>query len=406
MQTHLADFIKDTPQGKTADEILRKCVHCGFCTATCPTYQLIGNELDGPRGRIYLIKQMLEGEPVSVTTQTHLDRCLTCRACETTCPSGVRYGRLAEIGREIVEERVARPLLQRIIRWLLRKIIPYPARFTPFLRLGQWLRAFLPETIRRRVPPMRTDSHWPPPRHQRRMLILDGCVQPGIAPHFNAAAARVLDQLGISLLRPSGAGCCGAVSLHLSAGAEALEQMRRNIDVFCAHLDQGVEAIVSTASACALTMKEYRDLLGDDQVYAERAARVSAAVKDLAEVLSQEKPITCDIARPGSRIAFHAPCTLQHGQKIQGAVERILERQGFELTPVAEPHLCCGSAGTYSILQPELSASLLENKLAALGAGQPEIIATANIGCYTHLMTRAEIPVVHWIELLDPQPAG
>ena len=404
MQTRLADFIKDTPLGKTADEILRKCVHCGFCTATCPTYQLLGDELDSPRGRIYLIKQMLEGDPVSVTTQTHLDRCLTCRACETTCPSGVRYGRLAEIGRELVEERVKRPFSQQVFRWLLRKIVAYPTRFTPILRIGQWLRVLLPRSMRRRVPLIRTDNRWPAPRHARRMLILDGCVQPGIAPHFNAAAARVLDQVGISLLRPLGAGCCGAVSLHLSAGEEAREQMRRNIDVFCAHLDQGVEAIVSTASACALTMKEYRDQLGDDPVYTERAARVSAAVKDLAEVVAKEQPVSTGAPTPRRRIAFHAPCTLQHGQKINGAVEKILQAQGFELTPVAQGHLCCGSAGTYSILQPELSASLLQNKLATLEAGDPDIIATANIGCYTHLMTRAQIPVLHWIELLDQAP--
>ena len=239
MQTRLADFIKDTPHGRTADEILRKCVHCGFCTATCPTYQLLGDELDSPRGRIYLIKQMLEGEPVTRTTQLHLDRCLTCRACETTCPSGVRYGRLAEIGREVVEQRVNRGFLERVLRWLLRKLIPYPSRFTPLLRIGQRLRAVLPHKMRRRIPPRRTHDQWPAPRHSRRMLVLDGCVQSAIAPHFNEAAARVLDRRGISLARPSGAGCCGAVSLHLSATEEALDQMRRNIDVMCTHLDQG-----------------------------------------------------------------------------------------------------------------------------------------------------------------------
>ena len=402
MQTRLADFIKDTPQGRTAETILRKCVHCGFCTATCPTYQLLGDELDSPRGRIYLIKQMLEGDPVSRTTQTHLDRCLTCRACETTCPSGVRYGRLAEIGREVIEQKVKRPVTQRLFRWLLRKILPFPSRFTPLLRIGQLLRGLLPEPLRRQVPPRRIDNRWPTARHQRRMLILEGCVQPGIAPQFNTAAARVLDKLGISLIPARDVGCCGAVSLHLSATEEGLGQIRRNIDALCVHLDQGVEGIVSTASACALTMKEYGDLLSHDEVYAKRAARVSGAVKDLVEVLSREQTesVTESPAAP-RRVAFHAPCTLQHGQKLTGAVESLLTKQGFDIVPVRDAHLCCGSAGTYSILQPELSRTLLENKLAALTAEEPEIIATANIGCYTQLMTRAEVPVVHWIELLD-----
>ena len=401
MQTRLADFIKDTPEGKTAEEILRKCVHCGFCTATCPTYQLLGDELDSPRGRIYLIKQMLEGEPVTTTTQLHLDRCLTCRACETTCPSGVRYGRLAEIGREVVEQRVKRSLLERGVRWMLRKIIPYPGRFTPWLRIGQAVRFLLPDTLRRRIPPRHAPDRWPAPRHPRRMLILDGCVQSAIAPHFNAAAARVLDRRGISLVRPSGAGCCGALSLHLSATRESLEQMRRNIDVMCAHLDQGIEAIISASSACALTMKEYQDLLGDDRGYRERAARVAAAVKDLGEVLSVEEATIRPVSRAPRRVAFHSPCTLQHGQKLPGVVEEILEHSGFELVPVTDSHLCCGSAGTYSLLQSALSESLLDNKLHTLCAAKPDVIATANIGCYTHLMTRAPVPVVHWVELMD-----
>ena len=401
MQTHLADFIKDTAKGRTAAEILQKCVHCGFCTATCPTYQLLGDELDSPRGRIYLIKQMLEGDPVSATTQTHLDRCLTCRACETTCPSGVQYARLSEIGREVLEARVRRPIYQKLLRWLLRKILPFPSRFTPLLRIGQTLRCCLPKSLRHRVPPLRRDNQWPPVRHNRQMLILEGCVQPGIAPQFNASAARVLDKLGVSLVRPKGTGCCGAISLHLSATEEALAQIRHNIDVICAHLDQGMEGIVSTSSACALTLKDYGSLFSDDPVYTERAARVSHAAKDIVEVVSQELSGSKIRDMSGRRVAFHAPCTLQHGQSLSTEVETLLATQGVTLEPVADAHLCCGSAGTYSILQPKLSATLLENKLSALTAHQPDVIATANIGCYAHLRSRAQIPVVHWVELLD-----
>lgn len=401
MQTALAAFIRDTEEGREADAILRTCVHCGFCNATCPTYQLLGDELDGPRGRIYLIKQMLEGHAPSRRTQLHLDRCLTCRACETTCPSGVRYGELLDVGRQLIEERLTRPWRQQMLRWVLRRVVPYPARFTPWLRLGQLVRTLLPGTLKRAVPPRRAAGEWPAPRHTQRMLVLEGCVQPAAAPDINAAAARVFDRLGVSLMRADGAGCCGALSHHLAAGREALDFARRNVDAWWPHVEAGAEAIVSTASGCGVHLRDYGRLLCHDPVYAERAARIAALTRDLGEVLcgadlSALKPgVDTDL-----KVAFHSPCTLQHGQRLSGVVEGVLRTLGFTLTPVPEAHLCCGSAGTYSILQRPLAQRLLARKLAALESGRPDVIATANIGCLLHLQGRAHVPVQHWIELL------
>jgi glycolate oxidase iron-sulfur subunit len=399
MQTALADFIRDTPEGREADAILRTCVHCGFCTATCPTYQLLGDELDGPRGRIYLIKQVLEGHAATARTQLHLDRCLTCRACETTCPSGVKYGRLADIGRKIVDEKVSRALFDRLQRWGLRAVLPYTSRFATLLGVGRALRPLLPPKVKRSVITAEPAGTWPAARHSRRMLVLDGCVQPALAPAINAAAARVLDRLGISLVPTPGAGCCGAVSYHLTAQEEGLDFMRRLIDAWWPQIEAGAEAIVMTASGCGAMVKEYGHLLRGDPRYAEKAARVTMMTRDIGEVLagSDLSALSC---RP-RRVAFQSPCTLQHGQQLNGVVEAVLGKLGFELTPVPDPHLCCGSAGTYSILQERLSQRLLANKLKALSSGGPEQIATANIGCLAHLKSRAEIPVVHWIELLD-----
>jgi glycolate oxidase iron-sulfur subunit len=399
MQTNLAAFIKDTPEGREANSILRKCVHCGFCTATCPTYQLLGDELDGPRGRIYLIKQVLEGNQPTTKTQLHLDRCLTCRACETTCPSGVRYGRLVDIGRELVEEQVQRTPLASAVRRALRFVLPYPSRFAPLLKLGQTLRPILPGPIRRKVPPKQRARPWPETRHQRRMLVLDGCVQPAIAPNINAATAMVLDRIGISLVRVPGQVCCGAVSHHLSAQEEGLDFMRRNIDAWWPHIESGTEAIVITASACAAMVKEYGDLLAGDPDYAEKAARVSSITRDLSQVLAAEDRSALR-SNDRKQVAFHSPCTLQHAQKLTQVVEGILADAGFVLTPVPDAHLCCGSAGTYSILQGGLSARLLKNKLAALEGGNPQLIATANIGCLAHLQSGSSLPVMHWIQLL------
>jgi glycolate oxidase iron-sulfur subunit len=403
MQTALAEFIKDTPEGREANAILRACVHCGFCTATCPTYQLLGDELDGPRGRIYLIKQVLEGHAVTARTQLHLDRCLTCRACETTCPSGVKYGRLADIGRKIVDKHVSRPLFERLQRWGLRAVLPYTSRFATLLRLGKALRPLLPSKLKRSIVITEPAGSWPTARHARRMLVLDGCVQSALAPAINAAAARVLDRLGISLVRTPGAGCCGALSYHLTAQEEGLDFMRRLIDTWWPQIEGGAEAIVMTASGCGAVVKEYGHLLRDDPLYAEKAARVAAMTRDIAEVLA-----TADLSVLSChqrRVAFQSPCTLQHGQQLNGVVEEVLGKLGFTLTPVPDAHLCCGSAGTYSILQERLSQQLLANKLKALQSGGPELIATANIGCLAHMQNETRIPVVHWIELLDQRPA-
>jgi glycolate oxidase iron-sulfur subunit len=400
MQTQLADFIRDTPEGREADSILRKCVHCGFCTATCPTYQVLGDDLDSPRGRIYLIKRALEGAPVTEKTRLHLDRCLTCRACETTCPSGVRYGRLADIGRAVVEERTARSPWDRIRRAALSFALPRTWIFGSLLKLGQMVRPLAPPRLKRRIPgKTKPPGAWPAPRHARKMLVLAGCVQPALAPSINAAAARVLDRVGISLIEAEGAGCCGAVRFHLNKQDAGRDDMRALIDAWWPRVERGeVEAIVMTASGCGVTVKEYAHLLANDPEYRDKAARVASITKDLIEVLSAE-------ALPSRsmkiRVAFQSPCTLQHGQQIRGGAEALLARAGYELVPVEDGHLCCGSAGTYSLLQPELSTELRARKLANLQKGAPQAIATANIGCLSHLQGATDTPVRHWIELLE-----
>lgn len=403
MQTQLSEPIHNRPQGREAERILRSCVHCGFCNATCPTYQLIGDEDDGPRGRIYMIKQMLEGEPVGAPTLAHLDRCLSCRNCETTCPAGVEYGHLMDIGRALAEERVRRPLNERGRRWLLRCGLLNPRLFAFALGLGRLVRPVLPSAWQRRVPVSRAAGELPSVRHARRMLLLEGCVQPALSPDINAAARRVFDRLGISLVSVAQAGCCGAISQHLSAMDEAKVQMRRNIDAWWPLVEQGAEAIVITASGCGAQIKDYGHLLSDDTAYAAKAEQIAALAKDPVEVLAE---LDLEPLRPQCprRIAFHPPCTLQHGQRIQGVTERLLRGLGHELTPVRDAHLCCGSAGTYSILQPELSSQLRDNKLGRLAEGEPELIATANIGCQTHLQAGTGVPVVHWLTLLD-EPA-
>ena len=401
MQTNLAADIAATPQGQEADRILRACVHCGFCTATCPTYQLLGDELDSPRGRIYLIKQMLEGNAVTQKTQTHLDRCLTCRSCETTCPSGVQYGKLIDIGREIAEHKVSRSPLQNLKRYALRKIIPYPWRFAALLKLGNLVKPLLPAALKRKLPAIPVAEMRPVRNHARKMLILEGCAQSVSTPRTNHATARVLDKLGIQLISAAKAGCCGAVSQHLSRPDEAHDFICRNIDAWWPYVEQGAEAILTTASGCGVMVKDYGELLKDDRVYAEKARRISALAKDIVEVLANENLDPRQLQPGKFKIAFHCPCTLQHGQKLSGKTEALLQKLGFELTPVADSHLCCGSAGTYSVLQPELSQQLLSNKLTALQQGKPDVIVTANVGCQMHLATQAKVPVKHWIELVD-----
>ncbi|USX10589.1 glycolate oxidase subunit GlcF [Paraburkholderia fungorum] len=418
MQTNLSEAAKTLSRADEAEQILRSCVHCGFCNATCPTYQLLGNELDGPRGRIYLIKQMLEGEPVTQKTQLHLDRCLTCRNCETTCPSGVTYHALLDIGRAELERRIVRPASERLLREGLRRVIPHPAVFGALLKTGQAMRPFLPAALGRKIPkrgarPDAGTEPRPASRHPRKMLMLEGCVQPALSPNTNAAAARVLDRLGISIVNGRRAGCCGATDYHLNAQEAGLARARRNIDAWWPAIEAGAEAIVQTASGCGAFVKEYGHLLRHDPRYASKAQRVSELTRDLVEVLANEPldQLQANQLPAGSatglsdqarqKIAFHCPCTLQHAQKLGGAVESVLQRLGFDLAAVPDAHLCCGSAGTYSITQPELAERLRNNKLDALESGKPEMIVTANIGCQTHLNGAGRTPVRHWIELVE-----
>ena len=408
MQTALADFIKDTPEGKEADSILRKCVHCGFCTATCPTYQLLGDDLDSPRGRIYLIKRVLEGHEVTAKTQLHLDRCLTCRNCETTCPSGVQYGRLVDIGRKVVDDHVPRSAADRLARIGLKEGVTSPL-FGPAMRVGQMMRPLLPRSLRNKVPARQRAGRWPARSHSRKILLLEGCVQPSMAPNINTATARVLDALGIETLRPAAASCCGAIRYHLNDHDGGLADARRNIDAwwpYVEHADEdGLLAIAMNASGCGVQVKEYGHLLARDPQYARKALRISEMTQDLAELLPN---FAADLqtkigAAPRNRVAFHPPCTLQHGQQVRGAVENLLTSLGAEVAPFAESHLCCGSAGTYSVLQPELAYQLRDRKLGHLQAAEPDVILSANIGCITHLASGTATRVVHWIEWLDEQ---
>ena len=390
MQTRLADFIRDTPEGREAESILRKCVHCGFCTATCPSYQVLGDDLDSPRGRIYLMKRALEGGVVTEKTRLHLDRCLTCRACETTCPSGVRYGRLVDIGRAYVEKHTRRPLWDRLQRAALSFALPRRALSAPALRMGQ-LFGLAPKT--RRAAP------WPAVRHPRKMLVLGGCVQPALAPSINAAAARVLDRIGISLLEVPGAGCCGALRFHLNYQEAGRKDMRALIDAWWPFVaGRDTEAIVASASGCGVTLKEYAHLLAPERDYHGKAERISQMTRDLCEVI---RPEDLPQGERRGRVAFQSPCSLQHGQQIRGKVEAILTRLGYELAPVRDAHLCCGSAGTYSLLQPQIARELRGRKLAALQEAGPQEIVTANIGCLAHLQAASATPVRHWIELVD-----
>ncbi|MGH8780598.1 glycolate oxidase subunit GlcF [Paraburkholderia sp.] len=403
MQTNLADFIRNTPEGDEADAILRKCVHCGFCTATCPTYQLLGDELDGPRGRIYLIKQMVEGAPVTRSTQTHLDRCLTCRSCETTCPSGVQYGRLVEIGRKITEEKIRRPVGQRLMRRMLASFVPNSALFTPAMRLGQHVRRLLPKKLRDKVPARQRALEWPTATHPRKMLMLAGCVQPSMMPNVNIATARVLDALGVQTVIAPEAGCCGAIRLHLGYHDEALDDIRANIDAWWPHIEQGVEAIVMNASGCGVTVMEYAHLLRDDPAYADKARRIVELTRDISEILPDfEEPLTALTRRRAVHtVAFHPPCTLQHGQQIRGKVEHLLTALGIDVRLPADSHLCCGSAGTYSLTQPALSYTLRNQKLEKLNALEPQMIVSANVGCIAHLQSGTSMPVAHWVELVE-----
>ncbi len=412
MQTHLAPQFKGTPEGDAAEAILRKCVHCGFCTATCPTYQLLGDELDGPRGRIYLMKQVLEGQTPTRSTQLHLDRCLTCRNCESTCPSGVQYGQLVEIVRPIVDDIVERPQRERAVRWALKEGLTSPL-FAPAMKLGQALRPLVPAALKGKVParPGPRAHQWPTRSHPRKVLMLMGCVQPAMMPNINSATARVLDAAGIQTVVADEAGCCGAIRTHLNDTEGGLADMRRNIDAWWPLISggpgslEGVEAIVMNASGCGVTVKDYGHALARDPAYAEKAARISALTRDLSELLPELVPALKNKVRLRQgpmKLAFHPPCTLQHGQQLRGGVETHLHALGFDIDVApAESHLCCGSAGTYSVLQPELAYQLRDRKLANLAPLEAQAIVSANIGCIQHLQTGTTTPVRHWVEVLD-----
>ena len=409
MQTRLAPEYANTPDGMEAEAILRKCVHCGFCTATCPTYQLLGDELDGPRGRIYLMKQVLEGELPTRKTQLHLDRCLTCRNCETTCPSGVDYGHLLDIGRKLVDAKVERPAAEQAKRWALKEGLGSPL-FAPAMQIGQQLRAFLPSALQKKVPARQATHPWPTRQHPRKVLMLAGCVQPSMAPNINGATARVLDAAGIQTIVAPKAGCCGALKFHLDDQEGGKAQMRANIDAWWPEVERGVEAIVMNASGCGSTVKDYGHILQHDARYAERARRISALTRDLSELLpalveslqAQRPGFAGARPRPLPRLVFHPPCSLQHGQRLKGVVEQQLAALGFDIRIADnEAHLCCGSAGTYSVLQPELATQLRDRKLAHLQHMAPETIVSANIGCITHLQSGTRTPVRHWVEVLD-----
>ncbi len=402
MQTNLAPEFKNTADGLEAEAILRKCVHCGFCTATCPTYQLLGDELDGPRGRIYLIKQVLEGQVPTRKTQLHLDRCLTCRNCETTCPSGVQYGNLIDIGRKLVDERVPRPASEKALRWALKEGLPSPL-FAPAMKLGQAVRGLLPDALKNKVPARQDAGVWPTRSHARKILMLAGCVQPAMMPNINTATARVLDAANIQTAVAAKAGCCGAVKFHLNDHDGGKAEMRRNIDAWWSHVEAGIEAIVMNASGCGVMVKDYGHLLKGDAQYADKAARISELTRDLSELLPElVEQLRGRVSAKAGQIAFHPPCTLQHGQQLRGGVEQHLSELGFKIRVAScEAHLCCGSAGTYSVLNPEIAYQLRDRKLENLGDMKPQVIASANIGCITHLQSGTTTPVRHWVELLD-----
>ncbi len=402
MQTSILPKFVDTTIGQQGEAILRKCVHCGFCNATCPTYQLLGDELDGPRGRIYQIKQLLEGEPANANIELHLDRCLSCRSCETTCPSGVEYGKLLEIGRGVLNQQKQRNLPDRLTRQLIAFVVRSRRLFAGMLKLGRLIQTLLPAFISDGIPPAQSGRKmpWPAAVHPRKFVVLGGCVQPALAPSTNLAAAQVLDRLGISLVESAGAGCCGSVDLHTTTAAQAKISAKLLIDNWYPMLEQGVEGFIITASGCGVTIKEYPDLFQDDPDYLSRATAIAENSADLCEILDREIDAGFVVSDSSSTVAFHPPCTLQHGQKITGVVEGILERVGYTLVSIGDSQLCCGSAGTYSLLQPKISGELKNAKLENLSATAADVWCTANVGCQAHLNVNPDRPIKHWVELL------
>jgi glycolate oxidase iron-sulfur subunit len=400
MQTNLAPKIQQGRHAEAIESILRKCVHCGFCNATCPTYQLLGDELDGPRGRIYQMKQFFEGAPANAEMLKHLDRCLTCHACETTCPSGVKYTRLLEIGKTSIERELPRPWWDRARRWGIVRFINSGWLFALAVKIGQTLVPILPAKLRESVPARQTPVDRINAQHSRKVLMLGGCVQPTLAPNTNARASNLLNKFGIEVIELSENLCCGAAALHTSEPEYGMRQVKRLIDSWWPHIEAGAEAIVVTATGCGVSVKDYEHLLADDADYVAKAKKVSLLYRDLTELVEAEIEAMDPVEMPAKRVAVHTPCSMQHGLGITNRVETLLAKAGYEICAVAEGHLCCGSSGTYSMLQPTLGKQLRTNKIRALSINQPEIIATANIGCQLHLAQGNKIPVVHWIELL------
>ena len=411
MQINIAPAYENDRDIATVKSIINKCVHCGFCTATCPTYQVLGDELDGPRGRIYLMKEMVEGAPVTDKTQAHLDRCLTCRNCESTCPSGVRYGRLVDIGRRYIDEQVQRPAFQKLQHWLIRETLSRRKVFGFLFGVARFVRPVLPPSLRKKIQPVPSAGAWPTASsakpQRRQMLLHQGCVQPALMPNVDAATARVFDKLGVQLTMAPEAGCCGAIRQHLNDHDGAHAQFKANIDAWWPYVAQGVDTIVINASGCGVMIKEYGELLADDPVYADKARQIAAMARDVSEILpgfADELAQLVTARQAGeqpARVTYHPPCTLQHGQKIRGAVEGLLGRLGVTVSLCNESHLCCGSAGTYSMLQPVMSETLRDRKLGNIMKTSPEEIVSGNVGCINHLQSGTDVPVRHWIELID-----
>lgn len=396
MQTQLPEHLLASDRGQRANAILRSCVHCGFCNATCPTYQLLGDELDGPRGRIYLIKDFLETQQQSPRLRQHLDRCLTCRACETTCPSGVQYGELLEIARNRMAND--RTLWSRLIVAGLKYFVPNRIRFRVVVQLGNLFRRFLPKQVRQQVPPLGKQVETvSPEKHSRKIVLLGGCVQSVSTPEVNRTLRLLLHTRNIECVEVAREGCCGSLALHLGDEEAAIKAMAVNVDAL-GPAAADAEAIVSTASGCGVTVKDYGRHLASTPL-ASQAASFADKTMDVAEYLAGTG-INFAASMPGKRIAWHSPCSLQHGQGVRDPVEKILKAAGYTLTDVPDRHLCCGSAGTYSLLQGEISNELRERKLQALGNDAPDVIATANVGCQLHLASAASVPVVHWLQLL------
>lgn len=403
MEIHLDKKIADEAWAQEAQSIVRKCVHCGFCNATCPTYQLLGHESDGPRGRIYLITQLLKGHPADEATRAHLDRCLLCRACETTCPSGVPYARLLETGRHMLDQDMPRTGFDNLKRKLMTTLIPNRQLVDTGISLAKPIRRLLPADVSSQLPLPGKDLSRPEATHSRKMLLLEGCAQSSLTPETNAATARILNGFDIQVLPEARPGCCGAVRLHTSERAKGLEDIKKRIDAWWPMVEDGIEAIISTASGCGVTVKDYGELLKGDPAYEKKAREIAKLTVDISEVIGNESAKSPPAAelRQEIKVAFHSPCTLQHGQKITGKIEALLKEYGFNLLPVSDSHLCCGSAGTYSVLQPDLSEQLKADKLGNLQAHEPDVIVTANVGCQLHLRKDSNVPVLHWTELLD-----